>query len=87
MIENKEEVDNLKGQQLRDCLVAYKQWGAPLPANVIAASRVGPIREAIKAAVESYNAGLWRIETLSEAEVVNEEELDLEEDGSSWEDD
>jgi hypothetical protein len=87
VIEKEEEVDNLQGQQLRDCLVAYKQWGAPLPADVKASSRVGPIREALKAAVESYNAGLWRIEALSEAEVINEEELDLEEDESSWEDD
>ncbi len=87
VIENQEEVKDLKGQQLRDCLAAYKQWGAPIPASVTTASRVGPIREAIRAAIASYNAGEWRIEGISEAELVNEEDLDSEEDDSSWEDD
>ncbi len=91
IIKNREEVKGLKGEKLKDCLIAYRKWKAPLPDSIKARSPVAAIREALQACVDAYNSGKWKPELPSEAELGSddmdsEEESDLEEDGSSWED-
>ena len=91
IIKNKEEVKGLKGEKLKDCLIAYRQWKAPLPDSIKARSPVAAIREALQACVDAYNNGKWKPEIPSEIDLDNEEmdsgeESDLEEDASSWED-
>ena len=85
IIEDREEVEKLKGQKLKDTLAAYKKWGAPIPANVTTSSVVAAIRAALVDAIESYNAGHWQfIGPGSDNESTDSAEES--EDESGWED-
>jgi hypothetical protein len=87
IIEDKEEVKELKGQKLRDTLAAYKKWGAPIPANVTTSSVVAAIRTALVDAIEGYNAGDWQFKGPSQVDSDNESTYAAEEceDESEWE--
>jgi len=43
VIVDKENIKDLKGEKLKDCLLAYKLWGAPIPEGITVRSKVGAI--------------------------------------------
>jgi hypothetical protein len=77
LIFDREEVIRLKGEKLKDHLLAFKKAGAPIPSDITSRSTVGQIRQALQIAVDSFKSGKWEPQTLSE---VEDSELDSSED-------
>ncbi|KAF8815045.1 hypothetical protein BYT27DRAFT_7316373, partial [Phlegmacium glaucopus] len=57
----KDEIDKLKGEKLKDHFQAFKKAGAPNLGTINSKSKVAEKREAIKAAIRSYNKGEWKL--------------------------
>jgi hypothetical protein len=73
LIFDKEEIVKLRGQKLKDHLLAFQQAGAPHLGGITVRSTVQQIRVALQKAVESFHDGVW---------VPKGVELDS---GSDWE--
>ena len=58
---NKEEVDKLKGNALRDHMRAFKKAGAPNLQNVKAKTLVADIKNVIKEAIDLFEEGNWTL--------------------------
>ena len=58
---DKEEVDKLKGNALRDHMQAFKKAGAPNLQNVKAKTLVADIRNVIKEAIDLFEEGKWTL--------------------------
>ena len=71
----------LKGQKLKDQLLAFQQAGAPHLANTNMRTAVQQIRGALQAAINSYENGEWVITTHSDTEECSDND-----DGDEWED-
>ncbi|KAF8808386.1 hypothetical protein BYT27DRAFT_7232639 [Phlegmacium glaucopus] len=61
LIFKEDEIDKLKGEKLKDHLQAFKKAGAPNLGTINSKSKVAEKREAIKAAIRSYNKGEWKL--------------------------
>jgi len=90
LIFDKEEIKKLKGEKLKDHLLAYQNAGAPIPKGITIRTVVGQIREALQMAIDSFNAGEWKPEASSETESSGDEtdpieEFDSEGEESDWE--
>ena len=87
LIFDKHEIKKLKGEKLKDHLLAYQNAGAPNLKDVTTRSKVDQIREALMAAIDSYNAGDWKISSIDiEKSNLEQKEFDLDEIESDWED-
>jgi hypothetical protein len=84
LIFDKEKVTNLKGEKLKDHLLAFKHAGAPNLQGITVRSTVGKIREGLHKAIDSFNRGEW--EPLAQSEIEDSSEQEDEEDESYWED-
>jgi hypothetical protein len=84
LIFDKEEVAKLKGEKLKDHLLAFKQAGAPGLQGITTRSTVGQIRQALQSAIGSFNNGDW--EPLQQSEGENSSEEENLQDDSDWED-
>jgi len=86
LVFNKDEVEKLKGQNLKDHLKAFKAAGAPNLQDMPLNTRVGDICEGIKQAIDLYSAGEWK--PGGDESESGEEFEDLDDDESDgWEDD
>ena len=94
LIFDKNEVDRLKGEKLKDHMRAFKQAGAPNLQNVKAKTLVADIRNAIKEAIDLFNEGKWKPPSQhtapeSQGEDSGEEfdfsDPDSSDEGSGWE--
>jgi hypothetical protein len=89
LVLNVEEVEDLKGQRLKDMFAKFKQAGAPEVNNIKGAVRVGAQRDAIRAAIQSFHQGKWgselrnTIESEDDGEVI---EMPSNDDESDWSD-
>ncbi|KAF8800549.1 hypothetical protein BYT27DRAFT_7245559 [Phlegmacium glaucopus] len=61
LIFKEDEIDKLKGEKLKDHFQAFKKAGAPNLGTINSKSKVAEKREAIKAAIRSYNKGEWKL--------------------------
>ncbi|KAF8803394.1 hypothetical protein BYT27DRAFT_7214715 [Phlegmacium glaucopus] len=61
LIFKEDEIDKLKGEKLKDHFQAFKKAGAPNLGTINNKSKVAEKREAIKAAIRSYNKGEWKL--------------------------
>ena len=84
LIFNKEEIIKLKGEKLKDHLLAYQQAGAPNLQGITVRSPVGQIREALQAAIDRKNAGDWCPLLDYESDACAEKESS--EENAEWED-
>ena len=84
LIFDREEVARLKGEKLKDHLLAFKRAGAPIPSDITLRSTVGQIRQALQDAVDNFKSGEWEPETLSGVEDSSEEGELVDE--AEWED-
>jgi hypothetical protein len=80
LILDKEEVVKLKGEKLKDHLLAFKQAGASIPSDITTRSTVVQIRDALQNAVDSFNNGEWKPHSSSDSS--EQEESDNE---ANWE--
>ncbi|KAF8800758.1 hypothetical protein BYT27DRAFT_7235975 [Phlegmacium glaucopus] len=60
LIFKEDEIDKLKEEKLKDHFHAFKKAGAPNLGTINSKSKVAEKREAIKAAIRSYNKGEWK---------------------------
>src|SRR6266487_2106881 len=74
LIFEKEKIKHLKGADLTLHLQAYKLAGAPNLQGVTSRSRVDDKRQALPAAIDSFNAGEWEPLTHSRDGTSSEEE-------------
>ncbi len=91
LIFDKEEVKKLKGDRLKDHLLAYQRAGAPIAKGITVRTAVAQIREALHAAIDSFNNGEWNLNVSSSEESASgdtdsDEILDLQAEESDWED-
>lgn len=73
---NKDEIDKMKGDTLRDHFVAFKEAGAPMPNSVKRSSKVGELKDAIKGAIDSYKKREWtsKYDLQAPSDIEEEEE-------------
>jgi hypothetical protein len=91
LIFDRAEVKRLKGDRLKDQLLAFQQAGAPIPKGITARTAVAQIREALQSAIDSFHCEEWA--PLMEGQVSEDtdsaEDFDLEgvdSEESDWED-
>jgi hypothetical protein len=88
LVFDREEVKKLKGDRLKDQLLAFQQAGAPIPRGITTRTPVAQIREALQSVIDSFHSGKWELlkegEDTESAEDFDLEEVDSEE--SEWED-
>lgn len=59
----KEEIEQMKGEALREQFEAFKKAGALMPSNVKKSSKVGELKEALKGIIDSFKKGEWQLES------------------------
>jgi hypothetical protein len=96
LIWNKEEIQKLKGNTLKDHLRAFKKAGAPNLDKVNTNTPVARIREGLQEAIDLHKSGAWKsaLDPIGEEdpeesggeEDSEEPGSDMEGDSSEWED-
>ena len=91
LIFEKELIKGLKGEKLKDHLLAFQKAEAPISPSITIRTPVAQIREALQLAIDSYHNGDWTPTTSSATEsdtddTDSSEVLDTETDDSDWED-
>ena len=81
----------MKGEKLKDHLLAYRQAGALIPSNITVRTAVDQIRAALEVASDEFHAGKWKPEEHADSDESSddsssEEDFDLGDDESGWED-
>jgi len=87
----KESINGLRGEKLKDHLLAFQKAGAPLAKTITTRTPVAQIREALKLAIDSYNNGEWKVimDSATESDSDNtdsSEVLEIGSDDNEWED-
>jgi len=91
LIFDKEQIKKLKGQSLKDHLLAFKRASAPNLQNISIRTPVAKIREGIMESIDLFNSGQWKPSTIDDLEMSSEEsdsgeEFDFDEEENDWED-
>ena len=74
LIFKEDEIDKLKGEKLKDHLQAFKNAGAPNLGTINSKTKVADKKEAIKAAIRSYNKGEWKLSSEYAAPGIQKED-------------
>jgi hypothetical protein len=86
LVLDKDKVAALKGQKLKDQLLAFKSANAPNLKGVTVSSKVGIIHDSLCEAVDLYQSGQWKLDTGAEFE-ESESGEDFNDSSDCWEDD